>query len=85
MKLRDEGLAWRRLGEQIMVLDVQTSTYFSVGGAGSVLFEALHERSQDEAGLVATLLSTYDVDEATATRDVSDFVSRLRDADLLVP
>ncbi len=83
MRLRNDGLAWRRLGDDILVLDLESSTYFTVGGTGAFIFEALHERDVDEPGLVDAVLAGYDADAATARRDVTAFVHRLRDAGLL--
>jgi hypothetical protein len=77
-------VAWRRLGDEIMVLDLISSTYFSVGGAGTFLFETLGGDDLDEPALVDALVDRYHVDPATARRDVSTFVSSLRDAGLLV-
>jgi hypothetical protein len=77
-------VAWRRLGDEIMVLDLNSSTYFSVGGAGTFLFETLGADDVDEPALVAALVDRFQVDPATARHDVSTFVSRLRDAGLLV-
>jgi hypothetical protein len=84
VRLRPEGLAWRRLGDEIMVLDLSSSTYFSVGGAGTFLFETLGTGDLDEAALVDALVTQYEVDPGTARRDVTAFLSGLRDAGLLV-
>jgi Coenzyme PQQ synthesis protein D (PqqD) len=85
MRLRREGLTWRRLGEDIMVLDLESSTYFAVGGTGAFLFETLHDRDLDDTELVDAVLGEYDVDAMTVQSDVSRFLTRLRDAGLLQP
>jgi Coenzyme PQQ synthesis protein D (PqqD) len=85
MRLRREGLTWRRLGEDIMVLDLESSTYFAVGGTGAFLFETLHDQDLDEPELVEAVLGQYDVDVVTVRSDVSRFLSRMRDAGLLQP
>jgi hypothetical protein len=84
VRLRPEGLAWRRLGDEIMVLDLHSSTYFSVGGAGTFLFETLGGDDLEEPALVDAVVDRFEVDPATARQDVSTFVTRLRDAGLLV-
>lgn len=83
MRLRGEGLTWRRLGDDIMVLDLESSTYFSVGGTGAFLFETLQQQDLDEPDLVAAVLAEHDADDATVRRDVARFVTGLRDAGLL--
>lgn len=83
MRLRSQGLTWRRLGDDVLVLDLESSTYFTVGGTGAFIFETLQARDLDEAGLVDAVLAEHDADAVTVRRDVTAFVSRLRDAGLV--
>ena len=83
MRLRDEGLTWRRVGDDIMVLDLDSSTYFSVGGAGAFLFETLSGRDLGQDELVAAVLAEFEADEDTVRRDVDRFLRELGDAGLL--
>lgn len=85
MKLRNDGLTWRRLGEDILVLDLESSSYFSIGGTGTFLFETLQGSDLDQAQLVDAVLAEYEADPATVASDVADFVARLRAAGLLQP
>jgi coenzyme PQQ synthesis protein D (PqqD) len=82
MRLRTADISTRTIGGETIVLDLPSSQYFAITGVGSRVFELLsEERSVDD--LVATVLAEYDVDEATARRDVETFVDRLRQAQLL--
>lgn len=82
MRLRSTELSTRTIGNETVVLSLPDSRYFSVTGVGSRVFELLGEdRTLDE--LVETVVGEYEVDEATARRDVEAFVGRLRDARLL--
>lgn len=82
MKLRDEGLQWKRLDDQVVVLDLQTSQYLSLNGTGAELWEALAEGA-DEDALVARLRGEYEVDESTAREDVEEFLGQLTELGLL--
>ncbi len=48
-----------------------------------LLFEAMREEC-DENALVKALLTAYDVDEATAERDVAAFISQMKEKDMLI-
>jgi hypothetical protein len=82
VRLRDSGLSSRKVGGEVVVLDLESSRYLTISGSGVLLFELLREeRDRDE--LVTALLATFEVDEATARRDVDAFIADLADADLL--
>ncbi len=54
-----------------------------INGCGRYLFELL-QTEQTIATLVAALTERYDVDEATATADVEEFIENLRKHDMLL-
>lgn len=49
---------------------------------GATLWKAM-ENDVTEANLVEALTAEYDVDEALATKDVSAFVKKMKDANLI--
>ena len=66
------------LGSQV----VDFSSIIKLTDTGAFLWSKLSsDTTSDE--LVSALTAEYDVDIATATRDVSAFVTKLKDADLL--
>ncbi len=66
------------LGSQV----VDFSSIIKLTDTGAFLWSKLSsDITSDE--LVSALTAEYDVDIATATRDVSAFVTKLKDADLL--
>ncbi len=82
MQLRSTDISARSIGDETIVLNLPSSRYFTITGVGTRLFELLAEdTSLDE--LVATIVDEYDVDSATARRDIEAFLDRLRDARLL--
>ncbi|MHA6784812.1 PqqD family protein [Pseudonocardia saturnea] len=82
MRLRTTEISTRTIGNETIVLNLVSSRYFSVTGIGTRLLELLG-RDTDADALVDTVLAEYDVDGATARRDVETFLARLRDARLL--
>jgi len=82
MRLRTSDISARTIGGETIVLDLPSSQYFAITGVGSRVFQLLaEERSVDD--LVTAILAEFEVDEATARRDVETFVDRLRQAQLL--
>lgn len=82
MRLRAGGLATRTLGDEIVLLDLESSRYLSVTGVGVDIVSMLSEdHSEDQ--LVATLLDRYDVEENIVRQDTRSFLEQLRAAGLL--
>ncbi|MPZ79823.1 MAG: PqqD family peptide modification chaperone [Actinophytocola sp.] len=82
MRLRSTDISARTIGAETIILSLPNSRYFSVTGIGTRVFEFLGEdRSLDD--LVEVIVGEYEVDAATARRDVEAFVGRLREAELL--
>lgn len=81
--VRQSGLSSRRVGDDVVILDLEQSRYLTVRGSGTVLFELL-QQERDVDQLVAALVEGFDVDEWTARQDVEAFVEQLRQANLLV-
>lgn len=82
MRLRDRGLSSRKVGGEMVILDLESSRYLTISGSGVLLFELLcAERNREE--LVAALLATFEVDEDKARLDVDSFITDLSDAGLL--
>jgi hypothetical protein len=80
--LRSDNLTWREVGDEVVVLDLSSSTYLAVNGSGAVLWKALAEGAS--AGeLQDTLMRQYDIEADTARRDVGAFLDDLRSRGLL--
>lgn len=81
-RLRDEGLSWRRIEDELVAVDVATSNYLSANDSGTVLWEALTGgATRDE---LATLLAgRFDLDAERAREDVDAFLAQLEAQGLL--
>jgi hypothetical protein len=82
MRLRSSDIVARGIGDEIVVLDMRSSKYLTVTGAGIRLFELLaDERTSEE--LVAVILEEYEVSPAVAECDVAAFLAEMRAAGLI--
>jgi hypothetical protein len=81
-EIRTEGLTWREVDEEVVILDMQASKYFSLNGTGALLWKALAEGAEHRR-LVTLLADRFDIDEAIAARDVDAFLERCIDLDIV--
>lgn len=82
LKLRGEGLEWREIEGEIVVLDAESSTYFGVSKTGAALWPNLLEGATREE-LLAQILERFEVDHATAERDLDEFLGSLEAKNLV--
>ena len=82
LRLRGSDLEWRRVGEEIVVLDLASSTYVSLNPVGATVWPLLVDGTSWDA-MVGAVTGTFDVETATAERDLEAFVADLRERGLL--
>lgn len=73
LTVRQDDLSWRRVDDEVVVLDLRSSRYLSLNGSGALLWEALAEGA-DEDQLAAALVDEYDIDRARAEQDARAFL-----------
>lgn len=72
----------QRLGDEIVLLNLETGYYFGLNPTGARLWELISEgRSLEDAGL--TLMAEYDVDEQVLSDDLENLVGELLDRGLI--
>jgi hypothetical protein len=82
LKIREDDLSWRQVGDEIIVLDLRSNAYLSINQSGTALWDMLIEGSTPTT-MTARLVSAYGVDEECARKDVEEFVAMLDDRGLL--
>lgn len=82
LRLREEGLNWREIDGEVVVLDVKRSHYLNLNPTGCVLWLLL-AKGATKRQLVDKLVEEFDVDESTARDDVEAFVASCRENGLL--
>jgi hypothetical protein len=82
MKLRTEGIAWQELDGELVVLDLESSSYLSANRTGTFLAGLLREeRTLDE--LRDALVAEYGIAADVAEADAQAYVDELRSLGLL--
>lgn len=76
-------IAWRKVEEEAVLLDLDTSVYYSLDPIGCRIWELL-EKKKDVPAIVAAIRSEYDVAEDRARKDVEKLVQGLLRKKLLV-
>lgn len=88
MKLKYDFQIRNVAGEYVLIpmgtASLKFSGMVSTNGVGSVICECLKEHTTRQA-ILAKLLDTFEVEEATARQDMDEFLARLEKADLLEP
>jgi Coenzyme PQQ synthesis protein D (PqqD) len=83
MKLRTDGVTWRELDGETVILDLKSSKYLKTNATGTTLLKRLEQDcSRDE--LIAALADAHAVSLEQATADTDAFVKMLRARKLLV-
>ena len=79
---RSEAVMVRRVGDEIVILDVNSGQYFGLNEVGAFVWDLLESESDRDA-IVAALTAAYDVDAAQAAADVDDLLRDLAARDLI--
>lgn len=77
-------IAWRRVGDEVLILHLRSGYYYSLNATGARLFEEL-AAGQDAAAAVRTVVREFAVDAERAQRDCDALVADLRAEAILVP
>jgi hypothetical protein len=82
LKIRDDDLSWRQVGDEIIVLDLRSNAYLSINPTGTALWQMLVDGSTS-ATMEARLVADYGVEAERARTDVEEFVAMLTDQGIL--
>lgn len=76
-------IAWRKVEDEAVLLNLDTSVYYSLNPVGCRVWELI-EKKKDIPAIVAAIRSEYDVDEGRARKDVEKLLQSLLKKKLLV-
>lgn len=82
MRLRADSVAWRRLGEEVVLLDRRTSSYLATNPTATFLWQRLEAGTTRDA-LVESLAAEYGMTAQDVAPDVDEFLADCRARDLL--
>lgn len=74
---------WRRVGNELVILDLTDSSYLSVNDSGTAIWPML-EVGATRSDMVAAILDQFDVERETAETDLDGFLTDLSDRKLLI-
>lgn len=77
-------VAWRKVADEAVILDVETAAYYSLRGTGLRIWELLGEGRPVE-DIVSRLGAEFDAPEAVIRRDCGELVERLRRERMIEP
>jgi hypothetical protein len=80
---RRRELQGSRVGEDLVIFDDRVGKYFATGPVGADIWDMLATPTSPDA-MHAKLMSMYDIDEATCRSQISDFLVKMAEADLMV-
>ena len=72
----NESVACTDVGDEVIMLHVETGIYYGLDALGAEIWRALTEGVQEDT-IVDRLLRRYDVDEAELRADVAVFLKNL--------
>ncbi len=82
VKLRSEALAWRQVGNEVLLLDTKSAQYMSVNPTGSLLW-LLIAQGCSVSELTDALARHFSLSTEQAAKDTLTFLSSLRELGLL--
>jgi hypothetical protein len=82
-QLKVEDVVWREVEDELIVLELPTSTYVTLNGTAKQLWEALVSGATIDA-LVELLVQCYGITSEEARADAESFLSALSARSLLI-
>lgn len=82
LRLRTADLPWREIDDEVIAVDVESSTYLGTNKAGTLLWRRLSDGATRQE-LVDLLVETYDIEPERALADTQAFLDDLAAQGLL--
>jgi len=79
-----DGLAWRRVDDDVYVFRMDGSLHVLEGGVSQFLWETLDSGEATHESLLKGMLSAFNVETEVAKNDLDEFLAGLLTAGLLV-
>lgn len=77
-----ETVTWRKTGEEAVILNLETSEYFSANETGTFIWELL-SAGQSPEKIPAALAEEFDISPERAAEDTAEFLEELTSLKLL--
>jgi coenzyme PQQ synthesis protein D (PqqD) len=83
LRINSHDVAWREIGDELVVLHMGTAKYLTINGSGGMLWKCLIEGAS-RGQLVDALTERYGIDATRAEIDIETFLDSLGECQLLV-
>jgi coenzyme PQQ synthesis protein D (PqqD) len=83
LHLKVDDVVWRDVGDELVVLELSTTTYLTLNGTAKDLWESVVSTTT-VAALVELLVERYEITPELAGADVASFLASLDERNLLV-
>ncbi|HZM56677.1 MAG TPA: PqqD family protein [Acidimicrobiales bacterium] len=83
LQLKVDDVVWREVGDELVVLELSTSTYLTLNGTAKYLWESLADGATLDR-LIEMLVERYQISNHQARSDTESFLSALADRELIV-
>jgi hypothetical protein len=80
LRIDTDRAVWREIADEVVILDVPTTTYLNLNKSARVLWRRL-----DRGAMPTELAASYGIAQDEAANDVQDFLDALRVRSLLAP
>jgi hypothetical protein len=78
------NLAWRVIDEEIVILKISTTTYYSLDPVGAFIWRRMEEAPKTRNELVTDVLEHFEAESATVEKDLDELLTDLVREDLLL-
>jgi hypothetical protein len=82
LRVDTDRAVWREIGDEVVILDVPTTTYLNLNKSARALWKRL-DGGATPVELAAELVAAYGIPQDQANSDVRSFLDALRDRSLL--
>ncbi len=81
--IQNPDVAWRVIDGEAVLLAIETTTYYSLDPVGTFLWKRFENGATREE-VLSGLLAEYEIDEATAAKDLDELIGDLVSEKLLL-
>jgi Coenzyme PQQ synthesis protein D (PqqD) len=73
----------RTIGDETVLLNIETEAYFGLNEVGSVVWDTLSKGALDAQSIVSVVIENFEVDQALAAKDVDALLTALLEQGLV--
>lgn len=82
-EINKDKVSWRKVNEDIIIIHLETTNYYSINKTGSIIWEMLSQKLYSEAELIERVSKHYGVDSKTTGKDVQLYLQTMLEEDLI--